>query len=99
MATITILRNANKYSDSPEIRNTGKKGRLTRMFEKSRNITARWEKAVVKPSKVDSAIRLAGREKKPVDIANYNCSKGKATANTVRVKERRQMGYRELVRI
>lgn len=99
MATITILRNANKYSDSPKIRHTGKKGRLTRMFEKSRNITALWEKAVVKPSKVDSAIHLAGREKKTVDIANYNCSKGKATINTVRAKERRQMGCRELVKV
>ncbi|OOF38994.1 hypothetical protein BKK50_11230 [Rodentibacter rarus] len=99
MATITILRNANKYSDNPEIRNTGKKGRLTRMFEKSRNITALWEKAVVKPSKVDSAIHLAGRDKKLVDIANYGYNKGKATTNTVRAKERRQMGCRELVRV
>ncbi|TGZ98761.1 hypothetical protein [Rodentibacter pneumotropicus] len=99
MATITILRNTKKYSDSPEIRNTGKKGRLTRMFEKSRKMTALWEKAVVKPSKVDSAIRLAGREKKLIDVANYNCVKGKATTNTVRAKEKRRMSVRELIRI
>lgn len=95
MATITIL----KRPGETKARNIGPKGRETRMFEKSRNITALWEKAVVKLSKVDSAIYLAGRDKKPVDIANYNCSKGKATTNTVRAKERRQMGCRELVRL
>ncbi|OOF62070.1 hypothetical protein [Rodentibacter pneumotropicus] len=50
-------------------------------------------------SKVQSAINLAVREKKPVDIANYNCVKGKATTNTVRAKQKRQMGCRELVRV
>lgn len=94
MATITIL----KRPGETKARNIGQKGRKTRMFEKSRKMTALWEKAVVKPSKVDSAIHLAGREKKPVDIANYGYNKGKATTNTVRAKERRQMGCRELVR-
>ncbi|OOF84631.1 hypothetical protein BKG93_06855 [Rodentibacter ratti] len=99
MAKIIVRRNAKKYSNNPEIRNDGKAGRLTRMFEKSRKMTALWEKTIVKPSKVDSAINLAGREKKTVDIANYHCVKGKATTNTVRAKQKRQMGCRELVRI
>ncbi|OOF68317.1 hypothetical protein [Rodentibacter caecimuris] len=99
MTKVTILRSANKYSDSPEIRHTGKKGRLSRMFEKSRKITALWEKAVAKSSKVDSAINLASREKKLIDVANYHCVKGKIKSGQVRAKERRQMGCRELVRV
>ncbi|OOF53589.1 hypothetical protein [Rodentibacter genomosp. 2] len=99
MTKVTILRNANKYSDSPKIRNAGKAGRLSRMFEKSRKITALWEKAVVKPSKVDSAISLAGREKKLIDVANYHCTKGKAKSTMVRATQKRQMGCRELVRV
>ncbi|MCQ9120985.1 hypothetical protein BKG95_02495 [Rodentibacter pneumotropicus] len=95
MATITIL---GKPGET-KARNIGQKGRLIRMFEKSRKMTALWEKAIVKPSKVDSAIRLADRDKKLVDIANYNCSKGKVKFGQVRAKERRQMGCRELVRI
>ncbi|THA16175.1 hypothetical protein [Rodentibacter pneumotropicus] len=94
MAKITILGKPGKTKPQ-EI---GKKGRQARMFEKSRKMTALWEKAVVKPSAVDSAINLAGREKKLVDIANYNCIKGRVKSNIVRAKERRQMGCRELVR-
>ncbi|WP_077474660.1 hypothetical protein [Rodentibacter trehalosifermentans] len=95
MATIKNL----KGEEIAEIRIFGKKkvGRIARMFEKSRNITSLWEKAVVKPSKVDSAINLAGREKKLIDVANYHCIKGKVKSTMVRAKERRQMGCRELV--
>ncbi len=95
MAKITILGKPGKTKPQ-EI---GKKGRQARMFEKSRKMTALWEKVVVKPSAVDSAINLAGRDKKLIDIANYNCVKGKIKSGQVRVKERRQMGCRELVRI
>lgn len=95
MATIKNL----KGEEITEIRHTGKKGRIARMFEKSRKMTALWEKAVVKPSKVDSAISLSCRETKLIDIANYNYSRGKTTTNTVRAKQKRQMGCRELVRI
>lgn len=98
MIKIIIKRTANKYCYTDKVRNIGKAGRKLRMFEKSRKMVELWEKAVVKPSKVDSAISLAGREKKLVDIANYSCCKGKVFTNTVRAKERRQMGCRELVR-
>ncbi|NBH76304.1 hypothetical protein BKG95_03685 [Rodentibacter pneumotropicus] len=94
MAKITILGKPGKTKPQ-EI---GKKGRQARMFEKSRKMTALWEKAVVKPSAVDTAINLAHRDKKLIDIANYHCVKGKATTNTVRAKQKRQMGCRELVR-
>ncbi|OOF39059.1 hypothetical protein BKK47_07525 [Rodentibacter mrazii] len=95
MATITILGKPGEI----KARNIGPKGREARMFEKSRKITALWEKAVVKPSKVDSAINLAGRDKKLVDIANYSCVKGRVKSNMVRATQKRQMGCRELVRI
>ncbi|THA18037.1 hypothetical protein D3M76_00265, partial [Rodentibacter pneumotropicus] len=70
----------------------GKKGRQARMFEKSRKMTALWEKVVVKPSAVDSAINLAVRDKKLIDIANYNCVKGKIKSGKAKDNERQQKG-------
>ncbi|MCQ9123155.1 hypothetical protein, partial [Rodentibacter caecimuris] len=56
---------------------------------------------IAKPigNKVEKAINLAGRDKKLIDIANYNYVKGKIKSGQVRAKERRQMGCRELVRV
>ncbi|HHW7447900.1 TPA: hypothetical protein ACU16Q_002172 [Pasteurella multocida] len=93
MATITIL---NRPGET-KARNIGPKGRETRMFEKSRKMTALWEKAVVRPTTVDKAINLAKREKKLTDIANYNCNRGQSSVNTVRAVQKRRLGCRELV--
>ncbi|MCR1838693.1 hypothetical protein NSA18_12485 [Pasteurella caecimuris] len=54
-------------------------------------------------SKVQSAVNFSEfssfiKSRKPIDIANYHCTKGKATTNTVRAKQKRQMSCRELVR-
>lgn len=70
-------------------------------FKRAKRIAQKQNALTAKPksSRVEKAISLAGREKKPVDIANYGYNKGKTTTNTVRAKERRQMGCRELVRI
>ncbi|OOF48706.1 hypothetical protein BKK54_10360 [Rodentibacter genomosp. 1] len=97
MATIKNL----KGEEITTVRPFGKKkiGRIARIREKSRKMAELWEKAVVKPSKVDSAINLAGRDKKLIDVANYHCTKGKIKSGQVRAKERRQIGCRELVRV
>ncbi|MCX2960334.1 hypothetical protein [Rodentibacter caecimuris] len=70
-------------------------------FKRAKRITQKQSALMAKPkgSRVEKAISLAGREKKLVDIANYNCIKGKVKSGQVRAKERRQMGCRELVRI
>ncbi|HII3686048.1 TPA: hypothetical protein ACY36Y_002203 [Pasteurella multocida] len=96
MTKITI-RNGNKYIESKNIREIGKKGRQARMFEKSRKMTTLWEKAVVRPTAVDKAISLAQREKKLTDVANYNCNKGQSSVNTVRAVQKRRLGCRELI--
>lgn len=70
-------------------------------FKRAKRIAQKQSALTAKPksSRVEKAISLASREKKPVDIANYNYSKGKTTTNTVRAKQKRQMGCRELVRV
>ncbi|OOF56175.1 hypothetical protein BKK56_04120 [Rodentibacter genomosp. 2] len=70
-------------------------------FKRAKRIALKQSALMAKPkgSRVEKAISLAGREKKLVDIANYNCVKGKVKSNMVRAKERRQMGCRELVRV
>ena len=68
--------------------------RAKRIAQKQNALTAK-----SKSSRVEKAISLAGREKKTVDITNYGYNKGKATTNTIRAKDRRQTGCRELVRI
>ena len=95
MTKITILRTGNSKSPVPKL--TGKAGRIARLRQKSQHITSLWEKCVKRPTKVDIALNGTVREKKLVDIANYRCNKGKTSAYTVRAKQKRQCGVRELI--
>lgn len=104
MTKVRVLRNPEKFSSNPEIRDTGKHGRKARMFEKSRKITALWEKAAIKPSKVESAVNFAElsafvKSRKPVEITRHGYHKGKTSIHTIHAKEKRRMGVRELVRV
>lgn len=64
--------------------------RLNRFF-------ARYKKPKSDLSKVQLACMGSPRPKKLVDVASYNCNKGKKTAHTIRAKEKRVCGCRELI--
>lgn len=89
--TMIIQRHAGqKYCDKPEIRQLGKAGRLARFFAKN-------PKPKSALSKVERACSVPVKTKPLIDVANYNYLKGKKTPHTVRAKEKRVCGCRELI--
>lgn len=89
--TMIIQRHAGqKYCEKAEVRQLGKAGRLARFFAKN-------SKPKSALSKVERACSVPVKTKPLVDVANYNFNKGKKTPYTVRAKEKRTCGCRELI--
>lgn len=89
--TMIIQRHAGqKYCEKAEVRQLGKAGRLARLYAKNQK-----PKSTI--SKVDMACLTQARTKPLIDIANYRYNKGKVTHHTVRTKENRVCGCRELI--
>lgn len=91
MINIIIKRKTGqKYCDKPKVRELGKAGRDTRRFAKN-------PKPKSALSKVERACIAPVKTKPLIDVANYNYLKGKKTPYTVRAKEKRVCGCRELI--
>ncbi|QLB21598.1 hypothetical protein A6B43_00375 [Vespertiliibacter pulmonis] len=79
-----------KYCEKTEVRELGAAGRKVRRFAKNRK-----PKSTL--SKVERACSVPVKTKPLIDVANYNFNKGKKTPHTVRAKEKRTCGCRELI--
>ncbi|MDP8051030.1 hypothetical protein QJU23_01160 [Pasteurella atlantica] len=97
MAKVIIKRSADKFSNKKDIRLKGKAGRKTRMFQKSRKIENLWQKAIVKPSKVDSVLSMVSTKKVIRDVTLPKKHYKQSHIPTATAKQKRCCGHRDLI--